>query len=88
MAVMVPIITVISITINETIYWAPTRPGTGRGAFIPYILSNLHSNPSKHRVSLICNSKIQKVLQNKRIFLTILVAKAVYTLFLLWHEHS
>ena len=47
MAMMVSISAVISITMDATIYGAPTTPGIRLRAFIPCILSNLHSNPSE-----------------------------------------
>lgn len=48
-------------------------PGPGLGAFDPGV--HLHSHPSQLALSLTCNSKIQKALQNKRFFLTRLLAK-------------
>lgn len=68
---------VTSITIHATICGAPTMPGTGlRVGTIPH----LHSSPSKLGLSLVCNSKIQKLPQTKDLFSTILVAKPVCSL--------
>lgn len=47
MAMMVPISTVTSVTTDATVHGAPTTPGIRLRAFIPCILSNVHSNTSK-----------------------------------------